>query len=116
MTTRGTIGNVGFFNNEVPYDNVRINSGMVIFRCETEKLKPSYLYQFLRSPYFKGQVNSMRSGVAQPQLPIRDMKYINVPVPPLDTQKRIADVLSAYDDLIENNRRRIVLLEQSAKS
>ena len=115
MTTRGTIGNIGFFNNQVPYDNVRINSGMVIFRCETEKLAPSYLYHFLRSPYFKGQVNALRSGVAQPQLPIRDMKYIDIPLSPLDTQHRIADILSAYDDLIENNRRRIALLEQSAR-
>jgi len=114
MTTRGTIGNIGFFNEQVPYDHVRINSGMVIFRCKQEKLIPSFLYQFLRSSPFKAQVNSIRSGVAQPQLPIRDMKYIDVPVPPLDTQKRIADILSAYDDLIENNQRRIALLEQSA--
>ena len=35
--------------------------------------------------------------------------------PSLDTQYRIADILSAYDDLIENNRRRIVLLEQAAR-
>jgi len=115
MTTRGTIGNIGFFNNQVPYDNVRINSGMVIFRCETERLVPSYLYHFLRSPYFKGHVNALRSGVAQPQLPIKDMKYIDIPLPLLDTQHHIADMLSAYDDLIENNRRRIGLLEQSAR-
>ena len=37
------------------------------------------------------------------------------PAPELRTQKRIADILSAYDDLIENNRRRIQLLEQSAR-
>jgi type I restriction enzyme S subunit len=40
---------------------------------------------------------------------------VRVPVPPLDTQHRIADILSAYDDLIENNNRRIKLLEEMAE-
>ena len=57
----------------------------------------------------------MRSGVAQPQLPIRDMKHIKIPLPKLSVQLSIASVLSAYDDLIENNRRRIRLLEQAAR-
>jgi type I restriction enzyme S subunit len=115
MTTRGTIGNVGFFNDEVLFERLRINSGMVILRCDTEKLLPSFLYQYLRSSSFKGQINAFRSGVAQPQLPIRDMSYLDIPIPPLDTQTRIADILSAYDDLIDNNRQRIVLLEQAAR-
>ena len=115
LTTRGTIGNVAYYSDSVPYDHMRINSGMVILRCEVEKLLPTYLYHFLRSPSFHGQVNSLRSGVAQPQLPIRDMKRIKLPLPPLPEQRCIVSILSAYDNLIENNRRRIQLLEQSAR-
>lgn len=115
LTTRGTIGNVAHFRASVPYERLRINSGMVILRCNVEKISPAYLYHFLRSPSFHGQVNSLRSGVAQPQLPIRDMKRIKLLLPPLPAQQRIASILSAYDDLIENNRRRIQLLEQSAR-
>ncbi len=115
LTTRGTIGNVAFFNSSVPYEHMRINSGMVILRCSNEKILPTYLYYFLRSPSFANQVNSLRSGVAQPQLPIRDMKRIKMPLPPLPEQTHIASILSAYDDLIENNRRRIQLLEQAAR-
>ncbi len=115
LTTRGTIGNVAYFNSSVPYEHMRINSGMVILRCCNEKILPTYLYYFLRSPSFANQVNSLRSGVAQPQLPIRDMKRIKMPLPPLPEQIRIASILSAYDDLIENNRRRIQLLEQAAR-
>lgn len=115
LTTRGTIGNAAHFNASIPYEHMRINSGMVILRCNSEKILPTYLYHFLRSPSFYGQVNSLRSGVAQPQLPIRDMKRIRMPLPSLLEQRRIAFILSAYDDLIENNRRRIQLLEQSAQ-
>ena len=115
LTTRGTIGNAAHFNASIPYEHMRINSGMVILRCNSEKILPTYLYHFLRSPSFHGQVHSLRSGVAQPQLPIRDMKRIKMPLPPLLEQRRIASILSAYDDLIENNQRRIQLLEQSAQ-
>ncbi|MDL1967713.1 MAG: restriction endonuclease subunit S [Deltaproteobacteria bacterium] len=115
LTTRGTIGNTAFFNSLVSHDQMRINSGMVILRCNREEILPAYLYHFLRSPQFHGQVNSLRSGVAQPQLPIRDMRRIKMPLPKLSVQQRIASILSAYDDLIENNRRRIQLLEESAR-
>ena len=48
----------------------------------------------------------------------RHFKYLkasNIPLPPLPVQRRIADILSAYDDLIENNRRRISILEETAR-
>jgi type I restriction enzyme, S subunit len=115
LTTRGTIGNIGLFGENVPYENLRINSGMVILRAKPAELLPAFLYQYLRSPDFKGQVNSLRSGVAQPQLPIRDIKRIQIPMPAFNVQQRIADILSAYDDLIENNRRRMELLEEAAR-
>ena len=115
LTTRGTIGNSAFFSAGIPYENLRINSGMVILRCDEKEILPSYLYHFLRSPQFHGQVNSLRSGVAQPQLPIRDMRSIKLPLPALRTQQAISSILSAYDDLIENNRRRMALLEESAR-
>ncbi len=115
LTTRGTLGNTAYYNNSVPYDHVRINSGMVIFRCNTEKILPSYLFHFLRSPSFFAQVNSLRSGAAQPQLPIRDIKSIKLPLPELPIQRRIVYILSTYDDLIENNLRRIKILETMAQ-
>ena len=115
LTTRGTIGNTAFFNSSVTYDQMRINSGMVIFRCNKNEISPAYLYYFLRSSHFHSQVHSLRSGVAQPQLPIRDMKHIKIPLPKLSVQLSIASILSAYDELIENNRRRIQLLEQAAR-
>jgi len=116
LTTRGTVGNTAFFKPSVPYEHLRINSGMVILRCDRTKLLPAFLYHFVRSPSFHEQVNSLRSGVAQPQLPIRDMRRIRLPVPPLPVQRRISGILSAYDELIENSQRRIRLLEDMARA
>ncbi len=115
MTTRGTVGNVGYYNNKVTFENIRINSGMVIFRVDQEEIMPSFLYQYLRSTYFNRQVNALRTGAAQPQLPIRDIKCIKIQIPQIAEQEKIADILSAYDDLIDTNRRQIQLLEKSAR-
>jgi type I restriction enzyme S subunit len=115
LTTRGTLGNVAFYGDTVPYDHVRINSGMVIMRADPSKLMPEFLYGFLRAPFFDSQVEQLRSGVAQPQLPIRDIKRIRLLLPPKPLQERIAVFFMSYDDLIENNRRRMALLEEAAR-
>ena len=115
LTTRGTLGNAALYGDNIPYDHVRINSGMVIMRTDPTKLLPAFLYGFLRSPSFEGQVEQLRSGVAQPQLPIRDLSKIEMPIPPKAVQERIVDTFGAYDDLIDNNRRRMALLEEAAR-
>jgi len=115
LTTRGTLGNTAFYSDVVPYDHIRINSGMVIFRTDPSTLLPEYLYGFLRSPKFKKQVEQLRSGVAQPQLPIRDINTIKLPFPAKAVQERIIAVFSVYDALVENNRRRMTLLEDAAR-
>ena len=54
-------------------------------------------------------------GTAQDNLSWQKLSTIEFPVPPIETQRRIADILSAYDDLIENNRKQIKLLEEAAQ-
>ncbi len=115
LTTRGTLGNVAYYSENVPFDPVRINSGMVTIKSDPQELLPPYVYYYLKSDLFQSQVKALQSGAAQPQLPIRDIKKIKFNYPDLPTQERIASILSAYDDLIENNRRRIALLEQAAR-
>jgi type I restriction enzyme, S subunit len=116
MTTRGTIGNVAYFNKKIPFEHLRINSGMVIFRCEREKILPAFLFQYLRSPVFRSQINAMKSGVAQPQLPICDIKQMTIPIPSILEQGKISSLLFVYDDLIENNNRRIKILEEMVQT
>ena len=54
-------------------------------------------------------------GTAQDNLSWQKLSTIEFPAPPFEIQQRIADILSAYDDLIENNRKQIKLLEEAAQ-
>lgn len=114
LTTRGTLGNVGFYSDAVPYGCIRINSGMLILRAR-EDLLPEYLYFVVRSRDFRMQVMGAKSGSAQPQIPIKTLKNVLVKLPSVNLQKRIVEMLSAYDELIENNRNQIKLLEEAAQ-
>jgi type I restriction enzyme S subunit len=62
-----------------------------------------------------GAFTGLLTGSTIKHLPREKLAKVEVRFPPIDDQRRIADVLSAYDDLIENNRRRIALLEESAR-
>ena len=116
LTTRGTIGNTAHLSESVPYQHVRINSGMVVLRPSKMELDPRFLYLVTRSPQFRSQVQSLSTGSAQPQLPIRDIKQINIPLPPLPEQRAIAHVLGTLDDKIELNRRMNQTLEEMARA
>jgi type I restriction enzyme S subunit len=74
-----------------------------------------YIKYYLMSPKGKAELFQRTQGAVQQVINLADLKKIKVRVPPICEQQRIADVLSAYDDLIENNRRRIKLLEESAR-
>ena len=114
-TTRGTVGNAAFYSDTVPYDNIRINSGMVILRCNNSIVDTRFLYQILKSSYYRPYFKKYCTGSAQPQLPIKNMSTIEIEIPAIDNQYRIADILSAYDNLIENNQKQIKLLEEAAQ-
>ncbi|SKB11679.1 putative Type I restriction-modification system, S subunit [Planktothrix sp. PCC 11201] len=115
LTTRGTLGNIGFYNQSISYNHIRINSGMVILRCG-QNIDPKFIYLFLKSSIFKNQVQSFQSGSAQPQLPIKDLKCILIPDLLLSEQKQIADILSCLDNKIDNLRRQNETLEKIAQT
>ena len=114
-TTRGTVGNAAFYSEAVPFENIRINSGMVILRCHEDVVDKRYLYQILKSEFYRPYFKKYCTGSAQPQLPIMNFSKIELNIPEIETQRRIADILSAYDDLIENNQKQIKLLEEAAQ-
>jgi len=81
MTTRGTIGNIGLYDKTIGFDNIRINSGMLIFRPNRDVIISEYLFVILRSNIIKSQINKYVSGAAQPQLPIKTLVNFFIPVP-----------------------------------
>lgn len=115
LTTRGTVGNVGFYSDDVPYPNMRINSGMVIIR-PGEDFDTMFLYQYLRSCYFRAQITQFQSGSAQPQLPISTLQKMKVIKPDIAAQHRIASILSSLDRKIELNNKINADLEEMAQA
>lgn len=81
MTTRGTVGNIALYNEFVKYNDIRINSGMVIIREKAKEIPIDFLYALLRSENMKKSIRLYSSGSAQPQLPIKDMRKLNLILP-----------------------------------
>ena len=112
LTTRGTVGNVAYYNEKISYNNIRINSGMVIIR--PDGIDENFNYQLFK--YLKNIFTNFISGSAQPQLPIRDLKTISILFPPLPEQKAIAEVLSSLDDKIDLLQKQNQTLENIAQT
>lgn len=115
LTTRGTVGNVSFYDSSIPHNNIRINSGMVLVRTDIEEYLPYFLYLFFRSELFKKQCLTNGSGSAQPQLPISAIKNISIPKVHVELQKKIVDVIQHIDHKIALNNKINIELEAMAK-
>lgn len=97
LTTRGTIGNMAYFDEDIPYENMRINSGMVIYRGGKEFYKPFILWLY-QSNYIIHQINTIQTGSAQPQLPIKVMKNLKLIIPSIREQEEIVNILNKLLD------------------
>ena len=84
------------------------------FIADEEKSDVRFIKYFF--DVWKERMQRISQGATQDNLSLEKLLTFEVPTPPLKTQKRIADILSAYDDLIENNLKRIKLLEQAAQN
>lgn len=88
-------------------------SSVAILRPDQTQVIPSFLRYFLDSPTTRSSMKAaFTTGAAIPRVVLKDFKRAPIKVPPLTTQRRITYILSAYDDLIENNTRRIAILEE----
>ncbi len=88
-----------------------IDNNMMGARPNPEVVQRKFLYYMLSS----FDIASTATGTALPYLTVSVLERQRFLVPPLGIQRRIASILSAYDDLIENNTRRIAILEEMAR-
>ena len=76
-----------------------------------------FLFYLLRSEHFKSYIiNTAQGAASQAAITLESLKAYSFRLPPFPTQRKIASILSAYDDLIENNTRRIAILEEMAQA
>jgi type I restriction enzyme S subunit len=80
-----------------------------------ERVLPEFIGYYLRTPVFRAGFTAFSTMTTRASLRNEDLLSMKVPVPDMQTQKHIASILSAYDDLVENNQKQIKLLEEAAQ-
>lgn len=116
LSTRGSVGNVGFYDSQVKNDNIRINSGMIILRNDDEKFLNEYLYLLFKSPYMQNKFKEFVSGSVQNHLPIRDLQHIKIIYPPLFFQAYIVKIIRQIEEKIQINKKLIANLEELSQT
>jgi len=113
LTSRGTLG--------VPYlvkesNRFHFADGNLTWFRNFRYLDSRYLVYYFLSPVGMAELSKCVIGSSQAAYTIASLKNIEISLPPLAVQRSIAGILAAYDELIENNQRRIKILEEMARS
>lgn len=87
----------------------------LVTQLDQEKLTKEYLYYLLNWSFVRDQIKATATGSTVRHTAPDRIHAVQVSLPSLDTQRCIVSILSAYDDLIENNTRRIEILEEMAR-
>lgn len=113
LAREAPVGNVAIVTKGL---KVCLGQRTVLIRPNKSKVEPHYLVYLLLGDEIQGKFHSQSGGATVAHLNMKDIRNLDLPVlPSLETQRKIASILSAYDDLIENNTRRIKILEEMAR-
>ncbi|MGE4530489.1 MAG: restriction endonuclease subunit S [Acidithiobacillus sp.] len=114
MTGAGSVGKVG----KMPSIEGRflVNQRVAIVRPDSSQCDTSFVYYALSQDIYETKLYGLGLGAGQPNISAKQIGELEVPFPPLPIQQRIAGILSAYDELIENSQRRIKILESMARA
>ena len=111
-TVRPNLKAYYFVKNDIP--NLICSTGFAVLRAKN-KIVSRFLYYLISNESFINYLSLIAKGSAYPAVDKKDFINAKINIPDLATQEKIADILSTYDDLIENNNRRIEILEQMAQ-
>lgn len=113
LTSVGTLGSVYVVK---PGDRFYFKDGNLTWFRNFKGLDSQFLYYWIGSPQGKGELQKCTIGSSQSAFTIVLLKSMEIELPPLPIQQRIAGILSAYDELIDNSQRRIKILEAMARA
>jgi len=113
VTSVGTIGVPFLVKDDSPF--YFKDGNLTWIKNIADSVDPKYLYLWISSQIGQQTIDNQLIGSSQKALTISALKKIKIPIPALQTQQKIAKILANYDDLIENNLKRIKLLEESAR-
>ncbi len=97
-------------------EKTTFESSIIRARPNQALVEPRFLFYLFKSPLGRAIVASIATRTAVSGIRGSDLMQISLPVPPLHVQRRLSEVVAFYDDLIENNTRRIKILERMAQA
>jgi type I restriction enzyme, S subunit len=113
LTSVGTLGSVYVVKVG---DRFYFKDGNLTWFRHFKGLDSQFLYYWISSPQGKAELQKCTIGSSQSAFTIVLLKSMEIELPPLPVQQRIAGILSVYDELIENSQRRIKILEAMARA
>ena len=112
LTAVGSLGIPFVVKDDSPF---YFKDGNLVWLKHFQDIDPIFLYYWIKSENGYNALYNIAIGSAQKALTIAAIKGYEIPLPPLQTQHRIANILSRYDSLIENYQKQIKLLEEAAQ-
>jgi type I restriction enzyme S subunit len=113
ITTEAPLGEVAILRDD---EKVALAQRVILLRARENIVDPVFMFYALQSDFGQGELKARASGTTVLGIKQSELRQVRIPVFPLPVQRRIASILSAYDELIENNQRRIRILEDMARS
>ena len=111
MSMIGTVGEVAVVKD---HPNYAIKN-VALFKCGGSEIKGKWLAYYLRSSDAQGHISGNQKGSSQQFLSLKQLRSLPIPITDERYMQKVIDMLSAYDDLIENNQKQIKLLEEAAQ-
>ncbi|WP_411843107.1 restriction endonuclease subunit S [Salinicoccus sp. HZC-1] len=112
MTSRGSIGNIAFYGENIPYENIRINSAMLILRAYDKELNFDFWMHLLRGRVIEKYIRKFKVGSAQPHITKKSFQQLKVSIPSSSKeQQEIANILNEIDNKIRNENDNLLYLK-----
>ena len=113
LTTEAPLGELAILHDS---ERIALAQRIILLRARPGHIDPHFLFYALQSDSAQGELKARASGTTVLGIKQSELRQVRVPTFPLPAQRRIAGILSAYDELIENNQRRIQILETMARA
>jgi type I restriction enzyme S subunit len=112
VTTEAPLGEVALLHLREP---IALAQRVILLRANPALVDPRFLFHAMQSEFTQAELHARASGITVLGIKQSELRKVRLQVPPLPVQRRIAGILSAYDDLIENCERRIRMLDEMAR-
>ena len=116
VTQRGTLGQVGLIPTDSIFDMFVVSQSQMKLTVDAAKVDARFLYYYLKSPATTRRIIDRASSSGVPHINLEIFRNFDVELPDLQTQRSVANILTFFDDLIDDIQRQIEILEEMARS